>query len=276
MKKSVCHYSFHRTWTAEKWTCERLAEEVKILGVEGIDFHAGLLGAVEEAPGKIRAALGKTGLTLSGLSMSNNFNQSDPALLKNQIDTVKRWLQVAAEVKAPVSRIFGGHIQDRSNPVELRQGFDRIIAALGELVQEAEKLGVILALENHGGLPCTGEEQVEVIKKINSKYLRATIDVGNYLQGGQEGHVGTTIAAPFAAYVHFKDFRKKPASKTGSRWDLESCTVGQGDIQHRQCLEVLKKAGYNGFIALEYEGADDEKIGIPQSLAYMNTIMLNL
>jgi len=273
MRKSICHYSFHRTWKAENWTCERLAEEVKKLGVEGIDFHASMLKTPADAPARIRSALAKTGLTLSGLSLGNNFNQADPQALRQGIDTVKQWIQVAAEVRAPVSRIFGGGIRDRSNTSELQQGFRRIMDALGEVVQEAEKLGVILALENHGGLPCTGEEQLEVINKINSPHLRATIDVGNYLQGGQEGHEGTRIAAPVAAYVHFKDMHKKPPTKPGQRWDLESCIVGQGDVDLRQCLEVLKKAGYDGFIALEYEGSEDERIGVPQSVDFMNRVM---
>lgn len=273
MKRSICHYSFHRTWTAENWTCERLAEEVKTLGVEAVDFHAGLLGSSKESPAKIKSALDKTGLILSGLSLSNNFNQDDPAMLKEQINTVKEWLRVAAEVNAPISRIFGGHINDRSNKTELEQGFARIMDALGEVIKDAEKLGVILALENHGGYPCTGEEQVEVIKKINSRYLRATIDVGNYLQGKQEGHVGTAIAANFAAYVHFKDFKKKPSQKDPAQWVLETCTVGEGDVDHSKCLKELKKKGYNEFIALEYEGPDDERTGVPESIKYMSQVM---
>lgn len=273
MKKSVCHYSFHRTWKSENWTCEQFAEKVKELGAEGIDFHAGLLGDSKTAPAQIKAALDKTGLILSGLSLSNNFNQDDSAALKQQIDTTKEWIQVAAEVNAPVSRIFGGHISDRTDKTALDKGFTRILEALEEVVKEAEQFGIVLALENHGGLPCTGEEQVEVIKRINSKHLRATIDVGNYMSCGQEGHIGASIAAGVAAYVHFKDYKKKPAESSAMPWGIEACTVGEGDVDHRKCIEELKKAGYDGFIALEYEGPDDEKQGVPQSLDYMNKIM---
>ena len=44
---------------------------------------------------------------------------------------------------------------------------------------------------DHGGLPCTAQEQIDAIKAINSPSLRATIDVGNYMSGGEEGHVAT-------------------------------------------------------------------------------------
>ncbi len=44
MKLAICHYSFHRRWAQESWDVDRLTDEVKALGVEGIDYHARLLG----------------------------------------------------------------------------------------------------------------------------------------------------------------------------------------------------------------------------------------
>ncbi len=146
--------------------------------------------------------------------------------------------------------------------------------ALQEVVAEAEKLGVILALENHGGLPCTGEEQVRVIETISSPNLKATIDVGNYMQACQEGHEGSAAAAHLAAYIHFKDFRKI-ASPEGSSlpWSIEACTVGKGDVDHLKCLQAIYTTDYKGCIAIEYEGPDDEKIGVPESLAYTKEVI---
>lgn len=273
MKKSICHYSFHRLWGAENWTTEKLAERIKALGVEGIDFHAGLLGPSKDAPSKIQTALKKSGLILSGLSLSNDFCKDDAEEFRKQIDTIKEWLRVADRVKAPVSRIFGGNVPDRSNAQALYKAQQKVLDGLGEVVQEAEKYGIVLALENHGGMPCTGEEQVNIIEMIGSKFLRATIDVGNYMQGGQEGHVGTHIAAKYVAYVHFKDFRKKPDPSEPWGWGIEACIVGKGDVEHFLCLEALKKADYDGFIALEYEGPDEEAIGVPESIKFMNEVM---
>ncbi|MBN1865112.1 MAG: sugar phosphate isomerase/epimerase, partial [Victivallales bacterium] len=136
------------------------------------------------------------------------------------------------------------------------------------------KLGVVLALENHGGLPCTGEEQVEIIESVNSPFLKATVDVGNYMQVGQEGQEGTAVAAHLAAYVHFKDFKKiLPAEGSRIPWELQTCTVGEGDVEHIECLKTLKKAGYKGYVALEYEGSEDEKVGVPKSLDFTRKVI---
>lgn len=254
---------------------DRLAQEVKALGVEGIDYHVGFLGSPAEAAASIRAAVDKHGLVLSGLSMSNDFNKEDADELRAEVDAVRQWLAVAAEVGAPVSRIFGGHLaaDQRRDPTARAAGRRRIIDAAGEVAREAEKYGVVLALENHGGLPCTGEEQVEVIEAIGSAHLKATIDVGNYMQGGQEGHEATRIVASHCAYVHFKDFRKTPDAATPWCWNIEPCAVGEGDVDHRACLDALRQAGYDGFVALEYEGTEPEETGVPKSVAFMNEVL---
>ena len=275
MRKAICHYSFHRRWGEEKWTPDRLAAEVEALGIEGIDFHAGLLGDPSNAAGLIARAVGDHGLVLSGLSLSNNFNQDDPEAFRQQVEMVVTWMQVAAEAGAPVSRIFGGSLsrESRTDPAARAGRRGRILEGLGAVVREAEKLGLLLALENHGGLPCTGEEQVDLIEAIGSPNLRATIDVGNYMQGGQEGHEGTRAAAEYAAYVHFKDYRKVPGEGTPWGWTVEACTVGEGDVDHRACIAALREAGYDGFIALEYEGTEDERTGVPRSVDFLNQVI---
>ncbi|MBU0478584.1 sugar phosphate isomerase/epimerase [bacterium] len=270
MKKSLCHYSYHRRIKEEEWNLERFVIEAEKLEIEGIDFHVAYLPEYKEAVKQINALMSKTTLELSGLSMSNSFNKEEDEF-NDQVEKVKRWLDVAGDVGAPVSRIFGGSISDRSNTEELKKALDKVIKGIELVLPSAEKNNVILALENHGGLPCTGEEQVEVIKKMNSPFLKATIDVGNYMQCGQTGDEGTKIAAPYCKYVHFKDFKKDPTHKRG----LRPTVIGKGDVDHAKCLQHIKNAGFDGFVALEYEGEEDETTGVPASVKFMKSVMKN-
>lgn len=275
MKTAICHYSFHRRYASEKWDVERLASEVKALGVRAVDYHVGYLGDPGEATERIRRAVKNNGLEISGLSMSNDFNQADPGKFREQVEGVTKWLPVAADLRVPASRIFGGHLpkEQRADDDARRAGRQRVLDGLGEVVREAERLGVVLALENHGGLPCLAEEQVEIIETIDSPNLRATVDVGNFMMCGQEGDVGTAIAAKHAAYVHLKDFTKLPTSALPWGWDIECATVGAGDVDLVACLRALRDAGYDGFVALEYEGQEPEETGVPKSVAAMNKAM---
>jgi sugar phosphate isomerase/epimerase len=270
LKPSVCHYSFHRLWASEAWDCEKLCAEVAAAGSEGVDFHARLTGDPADVPDRIRQALTNTGLTLTGISLGNNFNQPDNAAFAEELATIKRWIDVAAEVDAPASRIFGC---GRLAPEERDAGIARTRRGLEEATAYAAEKGVILAIENHGGYPGTGEEQAELIAAINSPHLRATIDVGNYMGHGQEGVDGTRVAAPYAAYVHFKDFIKLPSDAKPWGWDIRACTVGVGHADPAACLDILIAAGYDGWIALEYEGPGDERIGVFESIAFMHRVM---
>ncbi len=54
---------------------------------------------------------------------------------------------------------------------------------------------------------------------------------------------------------------------------FEACTVGRGDVDLEGCLGALRQAGYDGFIALEYEGQDDERRGVADSIACMHKLI---
>ena len=275
MRTAICHYSLRRTCEEEGWSLSRLVREVENLGAEGIDFHAALVGSPADAAGRIREALADSGVVLSGLSVSNNFRQEDPEAFRKEVENIREWIRAATDIKAPICRVFGASpIRDKRYDMEARTACrDQVIEGLAAAVQEAKKHGIVLALENHGGFPCTGEEQVGVIREVNSPFLKATIDVGNYMGMGQEGHEGTRLAAQYAAYVHFKDFRKIPDPATPWGWRTQASVIGEGNVDLPACLKILGDAGYDGFVALEYEGAEDERTAVPRSFEYMKKVM---
>ena len=268
-RASVCHYSFHRLWKEESWDCDRLCQEVAAAGAEGVDFHQSLTGDPSTARERIAKALEKSGLALSGISLGNNFNKPDESEIAEQLEATRTWIDIASDLKAPACRVFGGGRSDEDRKVQL----DRTVGVLKEAAEYAAKKGVVLALENHGGIPLTGEEQVTMIKAVGLESLGATVDVGNYMSGGQEGVDGTRVAAPHCRYVHFKDFMKLPSDDTSWGWRGKSCTVGVGAVDHEGCLRHLADAGYEGWVALEYEGPGPERIGVEESIYFMKKVM---
>ena len=88
--------------------------------------------------------------------------------------------------------------------------------------------------------------------------------------GGSLG--GTQLAASYAEYVHLKDYRKIPDESTPWGWTVEGTVLGEGDVDLAACVAALREAGYDGFVALEYEGADDEITGVPRSVEVMNRL----
>jgi sugar phosphate isomerase/epimerase len=77
-------------------------------------------------------------------------------------------------------------------------------------------------------------------------------------------------ALPYCAYVHVKDYAKLP---DGS---LKRVTVGEGDVDLVGCLRIIQESGFDGFVALEYEGEEDELTGVPTSMAVMKRALAQL
>ena len=266
MKTAVCHYSYRQLLNEKGWSIGDFLKHASDHGIEGADFHQRFLPSAEEAPELIQKSLEGSGMVLSGLSLSTNFNREGEDFTK-EVETALSWIKAAGEAGAEISRVFGGHVPDRTDGEAVSQGLKRIMEALQIITPAAEEAGVVLAIENHGGLPGTGEEQIEVIEKIGSPGLRATVDVGNYLMCGQDPIKGSSIAAPYCAYIHFKDFKKIDKAFIGS-------VIGEGIVDHAGCLNVLKDGGYDGFVALEFEGEDVDPLeGIEKSYAYMKKVV---
>jgi sugar phosphate isomerase/epimerase len=76
--------------------------------------------------------------------------------------------------------------------------------------------------------------------------------------------------------VHAKDFhvRRGTQPDPGPGWyptrggnRIRGAIVGHGEVPIVQCLRVLRGAGYDGDLALEFEGLEDPLVGIPMGLA---------
>ena len=71
---------------------------------------------------------------------------------------------------------------------------------------------------------------------------------------------------PYAFHVHAKDFLLKSGGciDPGEGWFrsrgqnfLRGTVVGHGVVPVAQCIAILKTAGYDGWLSLEFEGHED-------------------
>ena len=73
----------------------------------------------------------------------------------------------------------------------------------------AEKAQVYLAIENHGLLAGTSAQVVEILKEVNSPYVKSTFDTGNFLLVHEKPTEAFNQLKNDIVHVHFKDFREK-------------------------------------------------------------------
>jgi sugar phosphate isomerase/epimerase len=136
-------------------------------------------------------------MSLNGFSTHQGFLHPDPAERRKNVELTIDQARLAADLHIPTMRVNTGRWGTSKNfdvlmanrglePVRPgcteEQGFQWVIDAYGEIARAAEKLGVVLGLENHWGLGLTPEGVLRVVDAVASPWLQVTLDTGNFLE----------------------------------------------------------------------------------------------
>ena len=183
------------------------------------------------------------GLTVSGTAIGNTFTHPPGAERDREIAYTKRWIDRAADMGAPTIRIFAGNLQKGTTEAQARQW---TIDAIRECCDYAGTKGVILALENHGGIVTTAEQLLSIVKAIDSEWFGITWDSGNFRS--EDPYAELKMAAPYAVTAQIK------------------VKVGGKPADLPRVVQILKDANYRGWLALEYEEEEEPKVAVPRYL----------
>ena len=188
------------------------------------------------------------GVSVSGTSVGNNFALPKGPELDAQIADVKRWIDRAAVLGAPHIRVFAGAPKGIAAEEAKRQ----CIEALEECCAYAGSRGIVLGLENHGGIVAQPEQLLEIVRAVKSPWFGINLDTGNFHTA--DPYAALALCAPYAVNVQLKTEIKAAGAKEKSPADIP------------RLVKILRDANYQGFVALEYEAAEDPWTGVPRGL----------
>ncbi|MEJ7590842.1 MAG: sugar phosphate isomerase/epimerase family protein [Planctomycetaceae bacterium] len=239
---------------------------------ESIDLHstkvfAGLLSRIPLTIWLALFSLNVHGMASVGYQagLSATRRSPDEAVRKKNIEHTTRCLEIAFQLGIPTVRVNTGRWGTSKNFDELMankgieprlegytddEGFKWVIDSYQILARKAEELGVIMGLENHWGLGRTAEGVLRVVKEVNSPWLQVTLDTGNFLENMYEQ---MDALVPQTVLVQAKTY-----FGGGTWYTLE--------IDYPKVAALLRKHGYRGYVSLEFEGKEDYKSAVPQSL----------
>jgi sugar phosphate isomerase/epimerase len=261
IRLSIAAYSFNRDLNLKR-------KPKPAMDLDGfIDFAAAQnLDAVEltayyfprTAPSYLAHLKGKCtrlGLDVSGTAVGNNFCVAGARQLKEQIASVKRWVEHSSRLGAKTIRIFAGDVPRGDTETRARA---RCVAAIQEACDYAGKYGIYLALENHGGIVRTIGQMLEVVKAVKHDWFGVNLDTGNFISA--DPYADLTRLAPYAVTVQIKT----EIQRTGKKKE-------NSDL--KRLIGILRAADYRGYVALEYEAAEEPKTAIPRHLASLKKLM---
>jgi sugar phosphate isomerase/epimerase len=195
------------------------------------------------------------GLDVSGTSVGNNFCVPDGPDREKQLQLVRTWVDRAAEIDAPVIRIFAGKVSDGDTE---ETAVARAIEGIRAALPYAAERGVALALENHGGITSTPEQLLKLVKAVDAPNFGVNLDTGNF--HGEDVYAEMALLAPYALNVQVKT-EITPKGKPKQDADLA------------RVVDVLRQSRYSGYVVLEYEAAEDPMSAIPRHIKTLRKLI---
>lgn len=195
------------------------------------------------------------GLSISGTAVRNTFTFAPGPQLDKEIDHVKRWVDLAAELHAPTIRIFAGDPQKGTSDADARRW---CIDAISRACEHAATRGVFLALENHGGIVSTVDQILSIVREVKSDWFGVNLDTGNFHSA--DPYADLARLAPYAVVVQIKTEMSSAAG-----------TTQPADLA--RLIKILRDVKYRGFVALEYEADDDPRQAVPKQLQQLRRLI---
>lgn len=204
---------------------------------------------------RLKGTCTRLGLDISGTAVGNDFCVTDPARLREQIESVKRWVEHASILGAKTIRIFAGTTKKGDTDEKARS---RAVEAIQEACDFAGKFGVYLALENHGGVTKTIDEMLMIVKAVKHEWFGVNLDTGNF--NSADPYSDLARLAPFAVTVQVKTEMHR-AGKPKEEADLA------------RLIGILRAVNYRGYVALEHEAAEDPMTSIPRHISTLKKLI---
>lgn len=255
LRTAICAYSFRDALSKKKMTYEDLVRWAVDTRVDGLDLTVYWFPSTEDSfllP--LRALAYRNGVEIYSISVRSDMCKATPEEREKELAGLKKWVDAAAKLGAGHIRVFGG-VVPKGQTEEAAAGW--VVDVLGRAAEYAGSRGVILGLENHGGITSRAERIVEIVKKVNSPWVGVNLDTGNF---DRDAYTQIMQIMPYAVNVQFKvdirggaDGKEEPAD-----WD--------------RLTKMIAGSGYRGYLALEYEAKDDPTQKMPPLLEKLNAL----
>lgn len=195
----------------------------------------------------------RNGVTISGTAIRNNFCLPGGPERDKEVAHVKMWIDHAAEFYGPHIRIFAGNVPQG---VEKKTAIGWVADAIKESLEHAERRGVVLGLENHGGITARAADLLAICEAVGDHpWFGINLDTGNFRTNPYEE---LAMIAPLTVNVQVK---VRIRQEDGSR--------GQADFE--RIKKILVDSGYRGWVTLEYE-EDDPIREVPKYIRELKRI----
>lgn len=273
MQIGVSSYSYSRLVSAGTLAQIDVPNKAKEQGFEVIEF-SGLNvpkgEQIETFAQKVRERCQQVGLPIVNYTIGADFLAKD---WKAEVERLRGELKIAKILGVGGMRhdVTRGFPKGHSGAKGWDDALPTLIQGCRAVAQIAADMGIRTMMENHGFFAQDSARVEQLANGVAHPNFGLLVDIGNFLCADEDPVLAVARVAPYAFHAHAKDFHVKSGlmPNPGKGWFqsragnyLRGAIIGHGEVPVTQCIALLRKAGYDGPLSIEFEGMEDVLTGI--------------
>jgi len=243
-------YSYRLALQAKTMTCEDLVRIAVETGTDGIDMTVYWLpSTTDDYLLPLRRLAYRNRVEIYSIGTRVRLAQPTAELREKELLELRKWVDVAQKLGATHVRVFGGQ---KPEGVTLDQAIGLAAETLKRGAEYAGARGIILGVEDDGGITDFAKETIEIVTRADSPWAGMNLDIGNFKPPKVLEQVEMSI--PYAVSTHIKTEIAQDDGKTKAPYDWD------------RVFAMFAKQGYRGYMGLEFEANDDPTSAVPRHL----------
>jgi L-ribulose-5-phosphate 3-epimerase len=277
IKLTASTFSFDRAFKEKKMDIAGYIETCAQFGFTGIELNDGYLLQDPLPLSEIKRRAAILGLDIAAVAIESVFVQNNEAEIKKEEQNILDWLEKGYFLGSPILRVNTGQMVNTLQTLDNKKVTwetvrDWATRTFESVIKQAEKLGILIAMENHYCATRTSEDTIRMVRRVNSPWFKVNIDTGNFYEDIRYGddfilrpqilekakpfeevYQGIETLAAYMVYCHAKVYKLDRENKNDILLDYDRIF----DIFHRHY--------YQGYISIENFSAEDPLEFIPRA-----------
>jgi sugar phosphate isomerase/epimerase len=249
-------YSYRQALQSKAMTYQDLIRIAVDTGTDGIDMTVYWLpGTTDDVLLPLRREAYRNRVEIYSVGTRVRLAQPTAELREKELVELRKWVDVAQKMGATHVRVFGG---TKPADATLEQAVGMAVETLKRGAEYAGARGVILGVEDDGGITDYAKETIQIVTGADSPWAGMNLDIGNFRPPKVYEQVEMSI--PHAVSTHIKTTIAQDDGKTRAPYDWD------------RVFAMFARHGYRGYMGLEYEAEEDPATAVPKHLKQLKEL----
>ncbi len=265
MKLSLAGWSLHKMFRASERALPlldfpRFTREA--FGLDAVELNSPFFVSREPRYlGDLKRAADRAGVQLLNIAVdeSGDLASEIESSRLDGINNYPRWIPVARELGCGAIRANSGGRTVTERDVAVAN----CIESFHRLIDEGEKHGVAVLMENHGGISSDADTIARMMSELGKTHAPGSFgtlpDFGNWPDTADR-YASLRTIMPWAQAVHAKVR------------DIDE-QLNHPAFDHARCVAIAKEFGYGGYLGIEFEGAGDPVEGVKRAVKKLTPLL---